>query len=143
MVGAPVSKVVPVDGGEDDIAESPPLECLGRVLRLVRVQWRWCFRCLDGAEPASPRARIAHEHDRGCSGGFLRAAPAVADVGTSCLFAHGVEVQASEVSFDGFVVFIVGDGGLEPGWEAGYRFLLPAGFADDGCADLGASVFGV
>jgi hypothetical protein len=111
---AAIGQVVAVHDGEHHVAQAPSAEGLGGVFGLVGVEgWRGTRR-LDGAEAAAARARVAAQHDGGCCGGFVAAAPAVADVWAFCLFADGVQVQAAEVLFDLLVVCIRGDWCLEP-----------------------------
>lgn len=46
---------------ENNVAESPARDGLGRLLGLVDIE-RWGrLRGLDGAEPTAARARVAHE----------------------------------------------------------------------------------
>ena len=47
-----------------------------------------------------------------------------------------MEVQAAQVAFYGFIVGVVGDGGLEPGGEAGDCFFFAVGLADRGGAEF-------
>lgn len=87
-----VRQVIAVHTREHHVAQPPPRQRLRRVLRLVGIQRRGGAARLHGAEAAAAGAGVAHEHDGGCGGGFVVAAPAVADVGTSRLFADGVQV---------------------------------------------------
>lgn len=95
-----VGKVVAVDARQDDVTQTPAGQRLGRVLRLVRVQRRGLPIRLDAAEPAAASAGIAHQHDGRRSGSLVGPAPALADIGTPGLLAHGVQVQTSEVGLD-------------------------------------------
>ena len=92
MGGATVGEVVAVDGGEDHVAEPPPLERFGGVFGFVRVEGWGRARGFDGAEAAAARAGVAHEHNGGCGSRFGGATPAVADVGAAGFFADGMEV---------------------------------------------------
>ncbi len=137
---AAVRQVVAVHGRQDDVAEPPPRQRLGRVLRLVRVERGWGLGRLDGAEAAAARAGVAHQHDGGGGGGFVRAAPAVGDVGAARFLADGVQVEAAQVVLDLLVVVADRDGRLEPGGEAGDLF-LPA-FGTDHCGSQFERIFG-
>jgi len=119
--GPAIRQVVPIDGCENHVAEAPPLQRFGRVLRLVRVQGRGGAGGLDGAEATAARAGVAHEHYRRRGGGLVRPAPARGDVWTSRLLAHRVQAQPAQVRLYAGEVGARGDGRLEPGWQAGDR----------------------
>jgi len=87
-----VRQIIPIHTREHHVPEPPPRQRFRRVLRLVGIQRRGGAARLYGAEAAASRAGVAHEHDGGRGGGFVVAAPAVADVGTSSFFADGVQV---------------------------------------------------
>src|SRR5437588_1693765 len=76
--------------------------------RLERVVPRR-FACLYVAEPASPGARVAEDHERG--GPSL---PALADVRAGGLLAHGVEVLRFDQSLELAVARAARRGNLEP-----------------------------
>lgn len=134
--GAAVDEVVTVDAGEDDVAQAPAGESLGRVLGLMGIQgWRRAAR-LDAAEAAAAGAGVAHEHNGGRGGALVGAAPALGDVGAAGLLADGVQLEAAQVGLDLLVVVVArGDGRLEPLGQAGDGALLARG-ADLGGAQL-------
>lgn len=100
----------------------------------MRVQRRRGPAGLDRAKSAASRTCVAHQHDCGCSGGFVRATPAIVDIGASGFFAHSVEVETSEVGFDAFVIRRSGYRRLEPGGKAG-DLTFSVGGADKGGAE--------
>ncbi|KFY37782.1 hypothetical protein V494_04630, partial [Pseudogymnoascus sp. VKM F-4513 (FW-928)] len=141
-----IRKIIPIHTRQHHIPEPPPLQRLRRILRLMRIQRRHIprplrlARRLDRTESAAPRTRIAHEHNRRRRARLVRSAPALPDVGTPRLFAHGVQPQTAQVGFDGFETgggVGGGDGGLEPAGETGDFF-----FADFGGAGPEGEHFG-
>jgi hypothetical protein len=69
----------------------------------VGIQWSWGLRSLHTAESTPSRTSIAHQHDRRRGLRLIAATPTVANVGALRFFAYGMQIQASEISFDLFV----------------------------------------
>src|SRR4029077_2145679 len=80
-----VIEIVTIDRGHDDVRKAE-LRCrFGHVYGFGRVE-RPGQPGLDVAERASPRARVAHDHERG-----VLFVPTLADIRATGLFAHGVQ----------------------------------------------------
>ena len=94
--GTLILHVVPVHGREHHIIEAPLRNRRRHPLRLLRVQRRRAARGLYVAKPARTRARIAHQHDCSRRRVTVAAAPALAEVRTSRLFADCRELQLSQ-----------------------------------------------
>jgi hypothetical protein len=110
---AAVLEVVPVHRSDHHVAESHAGDGLGEPDRLVRVV-RSGRSVRDGTVRAVPRAHVAQNHERG---GLVL--PALPDVGTASLLAHGVEPQLPHHSLE-----------LEVGRAAGCPDLQPRRLAD-------------
>ena len=80
-----VGEIVAIDRGDDDMREPEFCRCLGDMFGLGGIE-RAGQPGLDVAEGAGPRAGVAHDHEGGVL--FL---PALADIGTAGLLAHGVQ----------------------------------------------------
>jgi len=76
------------------------------VFWLVGIEGRRGAGSFHGAEAATARAGVAHEHDGCGSCGFIGAAPAVGDVGAAGLLANCMQVEATQVFFDLLIVGI-------------------------------------
>src|SRR5215212_7302664 len=83
MFGTSIRKIVPVDRGNDEMAQ-PKLE--GRLCKMLRLMWieRPRHPRLDVAEGAGPGAGVAHDHE-----GRVLLVPALADIRTPGFLAHG------------------------------------------------------
>lgn len=125
MPCAPVCKVVSIYAREHHVSQTPALQSLGGVFRLVRIQREGLFTRLDTAESAPSRASIAHQHDRSRCRALAAPAPAIADVGTSCFLADSVQIEAPEIVLDPLVIVIAGYGRLQPIGQSGMRPLAP------------------
>jgi hypothetical protein len=55
-----LTHTITVDTCEDYVSETPPADCLGRVLRFVWIQGWWILGRLDRTETATSCARITH-----------------------------------------------------------------------------------
>lgn len=137
MPRATVCEVVAVNNCEDHVPQTPPRERFSGMFGLIGIEWRRSPRCLDAAEAAAARAGVAHQHDSRGGGGFVAAAPAVADIRAAGFFADRVQIQAAQVVLDLFVVLAVRDGGFEPFGEAGYGFLFAFGAHEGGFEGVG------
>ena len=81
---AAVGKIVAIDRGQHDVLQAHQLHGPGAVRGLVGIEPATRIAGVDGAEAASTRAHRAHQHQR--RGARI---PALADVRTLGLFAHG------------------------------------------------------
>mmetsp|Transcript_5927 Transcript_5927/g.18245 ORF Transcript_5927/g.18245 Transcript_5927/m.18245 type:complete len:321 (-) Transcript_5927:427-1389(-) len=94
---AAIRKIVAVNAGQHHIVEPPRCDCFGHRVGLFGVERRRRATCLDSAESASARARVAHEHDgRGCSVA-VAASPALANVGAARLLAHSRQLEFTQL----------------------------------------------
>ena len=81
----PVCQIIPIDRGNDNMRQAQFGRRIGHAGRLIRIE-RDRKPGLDVAERASARAGIPHDHE-----GCVSLVPALADVGTAGLLAHGVQ----------------------------------------------------
>mmetsp|Transcript_17710 Transcript_17710/g.37206 ORF Transcript_17710/g.37206 Transcript_17710/m.37206 type:complete len:242 (-) Transcript_17710:384-1109(-) len=140
-----ILQIIPIHTSQHDIIQTPTLDRLGHLLRLLFIQWGRLPRSFHGAKRTSPGTRISHDHNGG--GGspsvssfrllffghvgvffaigvdrfFLRGSPpTLSDVGTFGLLADGGQTEGTD-GISEFVVFRRGGGG---GFE-------PFGFGED------------
>ena len=94
MPGAAVAQVVAVDAGDHDVRELQRRDRLGQIRRLVGIE-RQRPAVTDVAERATPRADVAHDHER------RRAfAEAFADVRARGFLAHRVQMVLAQDLLD-------------------------------------------
>src|SRR5437667_6990509 len=94
MRSAAVAQVVAVDAGDHDVSELQRRDGLGQIRRLFRIE-RQRPAVTDVAEWATPRADVAHDHER------RRAfAEAFAYIRAGGFLAHGVEMVLAQDLLD-------------------------------------------
>ena len=86
---AAVLELIAVDRGDDRVVKTHALDGLGHPNRLAKVEHAWPPG-LDGAKAASAGAGVSQDHE-----GCRTRLPALPDVGTARLLAHGMEVEAA------------------------------------------------
>ena len=109
MRGAAVRQIIAIDGGQHHVAQLHQLDGARGVLGLLRIEPAVRVAGVDRAEAAGARAHRAHEHD----GGSARV-PALPDVGTLGLLAHGGEAMLPDERAHGVVARTGGRPGLQP-----------------------------
>src|SRR5690606_12982304 len=87
-------EVVTRDTGDGRVAPAHPPDALGHPARLVGVELGGLTR-VDLAEVAPPRALVTADEERG-----LAVLPALVDVRTARLFAHGVQTFAADEALE-------------------------------------------
>mmetsp|Transcript_23260 Transcript_23260/g.65900 ORF Transcript_23260/g.65900 Transcript_23260/m.65900 type:complete len:440 (+) Transcript_23260:59-1378(+) len=105
MLRSLIFQIVPIDARQNDVVQAPFGDGGRDLLRLFGIQRRRRTRRLDGAKPAATSAGITHDHDRGGGRVVFAAAPALADVGTSRLFADRRQPQLPNCAAQLLVVF--------------------------------------
>mmetsp|Transcript_28988 Transcript_28988/g.84616 ORF Transcript_28988/g.84616 Transcript_28988/m.84616 type:complete len:232 (+) Transcript_28988:685-1380(+) len=108
-----VWQVVAVDACEHDVVQTPFVDGLGHIYRLLGIQRGWLPARLYGAKTTSPSASVAHDHDGG-RGRALLAAPAFANVRAVRLLADRRQLKPPHRVLEPRVVLSAWNGRLEP-----------------------------
>jgi hypothetical protein len=59
-----------------------------------------CSGGLDRAEATTSSTFVTHQHNGSSSSLMFTATPAVTDIGTSSFFAHGMQIEPTQILFD-------------------------------------------
>ena len=86
MVSAAISKVIPVDHGDDGVSEVHRFDCVGQICGFFRVQRGWGFDGANSTESAASRAFLTCNHERS-----ITTCPTIVDVWASCFLADSVK----------------------------------------------------
>ncbi len=92
-VGTAIRAIVPIDAGDNGVAQAQSGASFGDAARLIHIDFEW-RTLLHGAETAAAGADVAEDHEGGGA-----AIPAFTDVWAGGTFADGVEMEVADQVF--------------------------------------------
>lgn len=116
MVGATVSKVVPVYDGDHSMSKVHRFDSVGEIGRLLGVQRWWSFDGTNGTESTASRAFLTCNHKR-----RVATCPTVMDVRAPCFLADCVQCVVLHCCFcrvENGLLFARWEGCFEPRRES-------------------------